>query len=100
MSDDRIIFLTLLTSAVFLYLADLLSIDLMVSLVTVSHVRRVYSVIPGQSVVKSEQAPASSRSAKNQFNIDVPGCGHLNRYYVALILAKIINLRTDTDRRT
>ena len=31
--------------------------------------------IPGQPVRKSEQAPASSPSAKNQFNIDVPRWG-------------------------
>jgi hypothetical protein len=30
------------------------------------------TAIPGQPVEKSEQAPASSPSSKNQFNIDVP----------------------------
>ena len=33
------------------------------------------TAIPGQPVEKSEQAPASSPSAKNQFNIDVPRWG-------------------------
>ena len=33
------------------------------------------TAIPGQPVGKSEQAPASSPSAKNQFNIDVPRWG-------------------------
>jgi len=33
------------------------------------------TAIPGQPVGKSEQAPASSPSAKNQFNIDVPQWG-------------------------
>ena len=30
------------------------------------------TAIPGQPVEKSEQAPASSASSKNQFNIEVP----------------------------
>jgi len=33
------------------------------------------TAIPGQPVGKSQQAPASSHSAKNQFNIDVPRWG-------------------------
>jgi hypothetical protein len=33
------------------------------------------TAIPGQPVEKSEQAPASSPSSKNQFNIDVPPWG-------------------------
>ncbi len=33
------------------------------------------TAIPGQPVEKSEQAPASSPSSKNQFNIEVPQWG-------------------------
>ena len=33
------------------------------------------TAIPGQPVEKSQQAPASSPSSKNQFNIEVPHWG-------------------------
>ena len=36
------------------------------------------TAIPGQPVEKSEQAPASSPSSKNQFNIDVPRWGDVS----------------------